>query len=788
MKYILISLLVFSHSTVLLSQENNPGIHPIIRQWNSFQLSNVQLLPESQFYRAMQTDIKYIKSLDINRLLSHVYQQNGLKSESKNYGGWEAGGRGCTYGHYLSACAMAYASTKDTMLLIRSQKVIDCLYEIQSNTVDGWFLLGREGLLKLQEGELKLNKPDLVGQPWSFNDAGNCWYANHKILAGLLDTYIYTNNKKALEILIRLADWIYNWASHIRNDLFQGMLAVEHGGMNEIFADLFQITGDKKYLDLSIKFSQISVIYPIANGEDILVSRHANAQIPNFIGAARIYELSGNEVMGNAATNFWEMVIRNHTLVIGGNSLHERFGYPGEISKLLGYSSAETCNTYNMLKLTKSLFQLFGQSKYMDYYERALYNQILGSQEPESGCVTYFNSLTPGLFKYYSTPENSFWCCVGTGMENHVKYNESIYFNNNDQLLINLFIPSKLEWTEMGLTLEMLTSFPGSDTITLKIVKNEKYNSDLLFRIPSWLATNPAIMLNNQKVPFDKKDGYIKTNCGKLKEGDELKLILSQCLYLERVKDNPGIVSILYGPLVLAGELGTRGLPNLNIESPHNLDQFPLPTGEVPFFVGSRDNLDEWIKKDPKVPLQFHTSNAGHPFDVSLIPYYKVHHQRFSVYWNFFTQEEYTNREIAMPDEVIIGNSLSEEKHKLKGMNTEIRKINSVWLPNKNSRYATDNGWFSYELNLNKINSNHSLIVEIWEGESDTAFDIFINGKLLTTVINNYPKSFSLRNKTIELPALLCGNKKYIEVRFQAKPGKSTGGIYGINIQGNADL
>ena len=551
----------------------------------------------------------YILSLDINRLISGIRKQNGMEPGAESYGGWEKGGGGCTYGHYLSACALMYASTNDERFLERVNSIVSELKKIQANTDDGWFFGGRDGFAKVQNGDLYLTKPDDAAQPWNFNENGNFWYSAHKVLAGLRDAYWYVVNNEAKDILLNLGEWILNWSQKTNSDLFQAMLSVEQGGMNEVIADLFSISNDQRYLELAHKFTHTNVIYPVAVGEDVLFARHANDQIPKFIGASRIYELSGVKTMQAAAFNFWDMVINNHTSVIGGNGLYERFGMPDEHTNRLGYSSSETCNTYNMLKLSRRLFTLTGDSKYMDYFERGLYNQILGSQEPETGCVTYFTSLMPGMFKFYSTPENSFWCCVGTGMENHAKYNESIFFHDNTNLLINLFIPATLNWDEKGLKLNMSTSFPESDTIQVKFENNKAFSGSIYIRRPNWLKTSPTITCNNLPSKFKLENGFIHLK-GSFKAGDVISLVLPQKLYLETMKDDKFVSSILYGPLVLAAELGNRDLPELHIESPHNMEHFPRPIKNIPFFVGSKTDLDSWIKKDESNTTRFVAKSA----------------------------------------------------------------------------------------------------------------------------------------------------------------------------------
>ncbi len=761
----------------------NNQLNPIKKTLEPFLLSDVKLLPGSLFYKAMETSQKYLLSLDIDRLLVGPRKQNGITTNATSYGGWETGG-GIVYGHYLSGCALMYASTGDKRFIERVNGIIAGLKEVQANTSDGWFLGGKEGLMLLRRDTLTLVKPDEAGQPWNFNNNGNFWYSAHKILTGLRDAYLYTGNKDAKEILLKLGSWLVNWSDKVNKDLLQAVLSVEQGGMNEVIADIYSITGDEKYLELAKRFTHINVVYPVAVGEDVLCTRHANDQIPKFVGAARIYELSGNNTMKQAAFNFWDMVLTDHTSIIGGNGLYERFGKPGELSKRLGYSSSETCNTYNMLKLTKQLYSFTGNSKYMDYYERALYNHILSSQEPETGNVCYFTSTLPGLFKYYSTHDSSFWCCVATGMENHAKYNEDIYFYSNENLYVNLFIPSELNWTEKGLKLKLKTSFPESDTVKIEIVDNKSYSADIYLRDPSWLSAKPTIIYNKMKIKITKEKGYFRVN-GNFKKGDQITVVLPQSLHIETIKDDKYLSSILYGPIVLAGELGTENLPSsLNIQSPHGGIEFPRTIKNVPYFVASKTSLESWVKKDNSGPLQFHAAGAGTFKEVSLIPFYKLHHQRYSLYWKLYSTEEFKNLPVEFPDEVIIGDSVSEKEHNFKGVKTETENFKSAFRSCETYRFAKDSGWFSYELKINPLNTKHFLMCTFSGDEpANTQLDIIVDGTKIVS-LDNYKRSpFTTLDDVFELPGSIWKGKAKVTVLFRPKKGNSTGGLYGIRIQ-----
>lgn len=757
--------------------------------WKAFSLSEVRLT-DSYFQQAMERHKSYVLSLEVDRLVPHVRRSVGLTPKGENYGGWEKGG-GCTYGHYMSSCALMYASTGDEVFLDRLDYILSELKVCQSKAKDGWFLSGergRKGYQDLLGGSLLLNQPDETKQPWNYNHNGNSWYCIHKVLSGLKDAYVYAGREQAKEILIVLSDFIAEIANNSNSDLFQSMLAVEQGGMNEIFADLYAITGDVKYLKTSENFNHINVIYKIANGEDVLFGRHANDQIPKFVGVARQYEFVDNELYKKAAQNFWDIVLKNHTLAIGGNSCYERFGLPGEESKRLDYSSAETCNTYNMLKLSRQLFMFTGDMKYLNYYEHALYNHILASQDPDMpGCVTYYTSLLPGLFKQYSTPYDSFWCCVGTGMENHAKYGEAIYFSNDKDLLINLFIPSQLKDESTGLKLSLETEYPDSDTIKFKITEKGQFDGKIYVRKPDWLQSNFSVSINNRAInPIIKDDFVVITQ--NFKKNDEITLVFPRELYIDYVADEPHYGTIMYGPLVLAGELGTEGMPNDRVSNNRALRD-AMPIKDIPMIVGDLNNKDKWFIQKENSPIHFNVKNGAKQANISLIPYFKMHHQRHTVYWKIYSNDDFEKRTKVLTDEVIIADERSEKIHNLKGENDSICWHDYFWAKNTQYRIAENGGWFSYDLKIDKKEINqYNLICRYWGDEpSDNEFDILVDGELLRTVNLQRRLFLTYIDDVYAIPLEWTKGKSKVNVRFQAKENKKAGGLYSLKITANPE-
>lgn len=759
--------------------------------WQSFSLANVELT-DSHFKKAMDLHKGYLLSLEVDRLIPHVRRNMGLAPKGENYGGWEKHG-GCTYGHYMSGSAMMYASTGEKTFLDRLDYILSELEECQKQTSDGWFITGnreKEGYRELLEGKVFLNKPDETNQPWNYNKNGNSWYSIHKVLAGLRDAYVYAGREKARDLLIPLANFIANIALNSNKDLFQSILSVEQGGMSEVFADIYSFTGEKRYLETAQRFNHINVIYPIANGEDVLFGRHANDQIPKFIGTAREYEYVDNDIYRKAAENFWDIVIHNHTLAIGGNSCYERFGLPGEESKRLDYSSAETCNTYNMLKLSRQLFMFDGDYKYLNYYEHALYNHILASQDPElAGCVTYYTSLLPGSFKQYSTPYDSFWCCVGTGMENHSKYAESIYFKDDLNLLINLFIPSQLNWEDKGLKLTLDTKFPESDSIFIKVDDSGSFSGEILFRYPEWVKGEANLLVNGKQANAEYKKGEYIRLLTSVRTGDKISLILPLSLHLKYSNDEPHFGSVMYGPVLLAGGFGSKDMPNDRVIDNRALRD-AIPEQNIPMLIGSKADLDRWIVKSPDQQLRFTVKNSGGQKALELIPYFQMHHERHTVYWKIHSPEEYTYRSKSLTDVVKVGDPINEKKHALKGQNDSLYWHDYFWAKNTCYRMADDGGWFSYDLMIDKKEVKpYYLICRYWGDESAShIFDIYVNNNYLKTVDLSRKLYLTYVDDLYPIPSEWTKGISKLNVTFRAPKGKKAGGVYELKITSDPDF
>jgi uncharacterized protein len=607
-----------------------------------FRLEQVQLL-DSAFKKAMELDAAFLLELEPDRFLHNFRKNAGLSPNGEIYGGWEARGvAGHSLGHYLSAISMHYAATGDKRFLERVNYIVDELGECQDVTGDGFVSAipdGRRIFSELSKGKIETTDPFTLNGGWV------PWYTTHKVFAGLLDAHKYCGNAKALKISARLADWIDKTTANLSEEQIQKMLFVEQGGMLESVVELYARTGDKKYLKLSERFYHKAVMEPLAAGRgEILVGLHANMQIPKVIGAARRYELTGRSGDARIAEVFWDEVVHHHTYVNGGNSDREHFGPRDVFASRMSGAMTETCNTYNMLKLTRHLFSWEPQAEYFDYYERALYNQILTSQDPQTGMTTYKLGLFGGYFQPFCTRTDSFWCCTGTGLENHVKYNDSIYFHDEQGLYVNLFIPSVLNWDEKGLVLRQETNFPDDYRTTLKLNVKRPTQMALRIRYPYWAQNGLKVSVNGKLVQHQAQTNSYVVVDRKWSDGDKVEIEIPFSLRIEATPDNPNRIALLYGPLVLAGQLGKENWPEGGPYGREASDDWKLPLPKVPVLVGINHPLEDWIKPVPGKPLTFRTVGAGQPNDVTLIPLFRSQHQRFTVYWDGFTTAQWKQK------------------------------------------------------------------------------------------------------------------------------------------------
>ncbi|HEY9173823.1 MAG TPA: beta-L-arabinofuranosidase domain-containing protein, partial [Verrucomicrobiae bacterium] len=596
-----------------------------------------RLLPGSPFYDRQELHRRgYVASFQPDKLLFHyralakLPQPEGVRG---GYDGWDSGFiRGHMAGHFLSAASRMAAATSDNSFREKANYMVAELAKCQDALKqDGYLAAFPSGAFDRLEG-----KP---------GDGGGVvvpYYTIHKIMAGLLDAHHYLGNTQALDVAVKMAGYFERRLAALKPEEIEKMFRTdgsrnphnEFGAMSDVLAKLYSITGDKKHLAAAQVFNRAWFIRPLVAGEDRLAGLHANTHVAQVIGIARCGNLTGDTNEMKASENFWKLVTQQHSFVIGGNSFKEWFDQPGvetgpsiDDHKELPPTTAESCNTHNMLKLTARLFEREPRPGYADYFERALYNHLLTTVAPDSGAVTYFTPLR-GDFRTYLDGTH---CCVGSGIENTARYNEGIYFQQGDSLWVNLYIPSELDWREAGLVLRQEGDITRGEPVRFTVVQAGKKASTLNFRIPHWIS-GPAVLTLNGKVKerAGKASTYVSLKW-KWKKGDVVTLTLPAALRLERAKDNPSLVSVFYGPVLLAGELGRENMPKDRADRDAYLK---MPPATVPEIKSASANPADWLEPVPGAPLVFKARGAGPADGIIFRPLYDLHHQRYSVYWN----------------------------------------------------------------------------------------------------------------------------------------------------------
>ncbi len=734
-------------------------------QARAFDLRNVRLL-NGPFKHAQELDEQYLLSLDVDRLL-HTFRLNaGLPSSAQPLGGWEEPKcelRGHFVGHYLTGCALMYAATGNERLKEKANAVVAGLAECQAKFPSGYLSAFPESFFDRVEARQQVWAP---------------YYTLHKLYAGLLDTYIYCGNSQALEVCKKFGDWVIQRNARLSDAQMQAMLGTEHGGMNESLAELYAVTGDEKYLRISLRFDHQAVIGPASRHLDNLTGLHANTQIPKFVGTARQYELTGDPLLRTASEFFWSTVVKERSYVIGGHSDGEHFSPKEKLSTAFGPSTTETCNTYNMLKLTRHLFCWEPRAEYVDYYERALYNHILASQNPQTGMMCYYVPLRPGSRKEYNTPLNSFWCCTGTGVENHAKYGDSIYFHSGTRALyVNLFIASQLDWKEKGLKLVQETDYPAKGETKLTFTCDKPVRLDVHLRRPSWAINGFDVLVNGRKTRATVGPGSWLTIKRSWRNGDSVQVQMPFSLRTEGFADNPNRFAFLNGPLVLAAEVDPRKAFPAVVTSRDNAVKALTPAGKPNTFEASPDVF--------KVP-------GGVPRKLTLEPFDAIHDGRhYVVYFDSFTGQQWQEKEADYAaqmardrdlaartvDYVVPDGEQSERDHAQKGDKTEHGDFGD-----RKWRHATYGGWFSWELKV-EPDQPQELAVTYWGSDANNrVFDVFIDGRRIATerLQNNRPNKFY--EEIYPLTRDLVKGKDHVELKFQAKEGTWAGGVFGVRV------
>ena len=594
-----------------------------------FELTDVKLL-EGPFLHATELNKGILLGYEPDRLLAKFYSEAGLKPKAEHYLGWEDESlAGHSLGHYLSGCSMMYQSTGDSRFLERVNYIVNELKMLQDSDGDGYIGAFPNGKKVFEE---EVSKGNIRSAGFDLNGIWAPFYTMHKVMAGLRDAYRLCRNKTALEVEKRFADWIGTIVTPLKDEQVQKMLHCEHGGISETLADLYADTNNEEYLRISRIFYHKDILDPLKNSEDILPGKHANTNIPKMISLARLYELTGDTSDRKAAEFFWETVTKHHSYVTGGNGNDEYFGPPDKLRNRLGEGTTETCNVYNMLKLTEHLFEWNANASVADFYERALFNHILSSQNPGNGHVVYNLSLDMGGYKDFQDPE-WFTCCIGTGMENHSKYGKNIYYHNDNELFVFQYIASELTWKEKGLTLIQNTKYPEEQGTLFEFVCDTPQKLVLQIRYPFWAESGIEININGNKKRVKELPGSFVAIERIWKTGDLVEVSIPFSLRLEAMPDDSNRVAVMYGPLVMAGDLGPVK------------DTIPRDIMYVPVLMTEERDPSAWMKQVEGKINTFITDNTGRPHDVEMRPFYTFYNRRYSVYWDLFTEEGWKTRQ-----------------------------------------------------------------------------------------------------------------------------------------------
>ena len=728
----------------------------------SYSLHDVRLL-DGPFKNAMNLNGKYLLALEPDRLLHNFRKFAGLKPKGKIYGGWEDESiAGHTLGHYLSACAMHYASTGSPEHLARVKYVLTELRECQLANGDGFvfaFPRGKEIFEELAAGDIRAKAFDLNG----------CWvplYNLHKTFAGLHDAYTLCKTDLALTISRDLGDFLIGVFDKMSTRQMQEMLDAEQGGINESFADLHRLTGQKRYLDTAERIYHQKVLVPLSQRKDVLPDLHGNTQIPKVLGCARLFELTGKRKYQTVSRFFWDTVVDHHTYANGGNGDNEHFGQPDKRANRLGCTT-ETCNTYNMLRLTRFLYRWKPAPAYFDYFETALYNHILSSQNPETGMTVYKNYLSMPAKKEFSTRFDSFWCCTGSGMENHAKYGESIYWRDEESLYVNLYIPSVLTDARRGIGVRMETDFPFTDKVKLEITCDEPREITLKLRYPKWADKGMLITVNGRSVKFKSKPGSYVALRRKWRTGDVVTATTPMSLRYQAIPDMPNRVAFFCGPILLCVPLQTRE--------------------DMPVLISEMDKLLDWFKPIKGMALEYRAKGLAIPYNINLTPHYGTYKSLYTVYMDVFTKDGWAKKQAEYKlqlkrleelrkrtcDDFRIGEMQPERDHKL-----ESSKASYVGrYLDRPFRDARKGGFFSFDM---KVDPDKPIdLLCTWRGDRNRKFDILVNWKKIATVDIGKLGKDKFHDISYPIDPKLTKGKKKVKVRFQAAKGNDVARLFG---------
>ncbi len=782
-----------------------------------FDLQEVRL-EESVFKQAMDLNYRTLLEYDTDRLLTPYFRQAGFsewEKEHPNFPNWGSGGfrlDGHVGGHYLSALALAYASASDEVIKAEMKERMDYMVDKMAECQDAFNdntegLYGYIGGLPDNSVWTGIYKKDLTAFN---NNRGNVpFYVLHKIYAGLRDAWIYGNNEKAKACFLKMCDWGINLIAGTDDATLQDILNTEHGGINEMYADAYHITGEKKYLEAAKRYSHQTMVTNMqTENHSFLDNKHANTQVPKYVGFARIAQEGLQEADGASASYraaaqiFWNEVTKNRTVAIGGNSVDEHFLPTSRSAEYINNPNGpESCNTNNMLKLTEDLFADRQDAGYADFYEQAMLNHILSTQNPNTGGYVYFTSLRPRHFRVYSQVNQGMWCCVGTGMENHSKYGEFIYAHSprNDSLFVNLFVASRLNNEHFGLT--QSTSFPYGEKTTLTINKGGKYV--LAVRHPSWCKEGYTITVNGTDIEDSSSPGTYAYLDGTWNEGDSVEISFPMKMEIVACPGYDRYIAFRYGPVVLGAKTGTEDM-DCQFAGEGRMDHAPsngkqLSLTSAPILVGPRENVVGNIETVDKGKLQFKINAEAYNdkkfADLILQPFFSLHECRYMVYWNQISADEWGNIKEQLEAEeqaaqylqertldfVATGEQQSDAGHVLQGQFEKGSYADEFYVD------ALSGKWFSYVLATQGVSKDVSLFCRYHSADKGRTCTIYINNKVFKEVTLDNGDANGFYNVEYLIPEDFLKDEDgnaypEITVKFSASGSSPTPGLYYLRL------
>lgn len=760
---------------------------------------------------AQDLNARYLLELEPDRMLAGYRIRAGLEPKAKGYGGWDSvEGKQLTghlAGHYLSAVSIMYAATGDQRFKERADYLVKELEEVQNKRGTGY--LGAITDAKGTDGEIifqQIAKGDIRSTGFDLNGMWSPWYTLHKMYAGLRDAFRYTGNNTALELEKRFAEWAESILSQLTDAQIQQMLNTEFGGMNEVLVDLYVDTGDKRWLDLSYKFEHRAFTLPLMRHQDNLAGKHGNTQIPKMIGSITRFALTGDPGDAFAAGFFWDRVVQHHSYATGGHGKDEYFGEPDRLDDRADGRTAETCNVYNMLKLTRKLFALRPDAHYADFHERALFNHILASKDPQDGWACYMVPVGRGVQHEYERNmlDGGFTCCTASSMESHALHGDGIYYESGDKLWVNLFVPSTAEWTAAGARLTLETDFPEGNSANLRLHLDSPKEFTLALRRPFWADEGFSVKANGSELPptalvdpaFARPASRPRRSDSRPPEepkvshfveirrtwtsGDEVSVVIPKTLRLEPLPDNPRRVAILWGPLVLAGDLGD--------EQPRRRSERRTSSHDsIPVFLSAERPVHEWLKPVPDRPGCFRSDGVGKDRDVDFVPFYRLHRRTYGIYWDLFTPAEWEKRaaEIAAEQEkqrrleaatvgfAQPGEMQAERDANMQGQDTWPDRL--MGRPGRRGR-----NWFSFDLPVDPAHPMALVVTynrDEWEART---FDILVDDRKIATQTLERRGPVRFFDVEYPIPADLVKGKQKVTVKFLAAPGSEIGAVYGL--------